>query len=336
MYSRRARPTLRVIREDLASDWGSPYFRRALEESRVEALSPLSELPHPIIRKAADSFPDDPKSYNFVQPIVSSTQIRLLEIKNSQWRGEVWEDPETGVCWLLVAGLAKGEHQDSDDFYVQIKNQDKYGNPEHWLPTPEDLQILKRETAARLRTEWELGIQRQVLEGLRAVHLGGSYVFDVDHVLPEKGRIASVEVSVTQERLHNSGVDTDDISVDFVARSQYEGSNLLWALIQRVLISIEPPHQGWDRFANSFSNMGAPGAWTDSITDLAAAVEADELVPIELGKASHYAHTKHLAGNTIQGRGVRAMCGVYFVPAQDHQALPKCPTCSELYLSLPK
>jgi hypothetical protein len=131
MHSRRARPTLRVLKEDLTSDWASPHPQRHLARGwkSYKDLHPLSELPHPIVTKAAESFGADPADDNYVGPISSSTHIRLLEIKNSQWRGGVWEDTTSGVCWLLVAGLAKGGHEDRDDFYQRIKRGNDVGNP---------------------------------------------------------------------------------------------------------------------------------------------------------------------------------------------------------------
>lgn len=76
-----------------------------------------------------------------------------------------------------------------------------------------------------MRTEWELGIQFELLNGLRAIHDGGTYLFDVDHILPGKGRIASVEISIVQERPVSGNADgehfvpTDDIVVEFMPRS---------------------------------------------------------------------------------------------------------------------
>lgn len=108
MHSRRARPTLRVLREDLNADWESPRPRRVLAEGTLDQLHPLSELPHPIIIKAAESFGHNAAADNYVDSITSSTRIPLMEIKSGQWRGGVWRDKETGVHWLVVAGLAKG------------------------------------------------------------------------------------------------------------------------------------------------------------------------------------------------------------------------------------
>jgi len=133
MHSRRARPTLRLIEEDLAVGWESARPLRLLADGDPEALHPLSELPHPIISKATESFGPDAVSDNYVGPITASTRLRLMEVKVGQWRGGVWEDPGTGVHWLLVAGLAKGGHRDHDDFYEQVKRENNGGDPRRWL-----------------------------------------------------------------------------------------------------------------------------------------------------------------------------------------------------------
>ena len=344
MYSRRARPTLRLLREDLTSGWESPYPQRALEEGRLDDLPPMSEQPHPIVQKAMDSFGEDPSKDNFVRPIASSTRLRILEIKQSQWRGGVWQDPETDICWLVVAGLAKGNHRDADDFYERVRRENEFGDPSQWLPDSEDKRLLKRETAARLRTEWELNIQRDVLNALKIVHTGGAHRLNIDHPIPGKGPFSSIEISVDPERGDETNddssgshvLDTDDIIVEFTPEKQYASTELFWSLITRVLISIEPPHQNWDRFGNTFSNMGEPGAWTQRIEDLSELVDANLLALSESGIHSHYAHRKHLAGKTIAGEAVRSLCGTYFVPTQDHEALPKCPICQERFSLLPE
>lgn len=39
--SRRARPTLRVLRAELTSDWESSFVRRAIEREDIETILPL-------------------------------------------------------------------------------------------------------------------------------------------------------------------------------------------------------------------------------------------------------------------------------------------------------
>lgn len=115
MLSRRARPTLRLLREDLGSGWNDPQPLRCLENGDLSSLHPLARLPHPIIAKAAESFGNNPEDDNFVGLILCVHSIELKEIRAEQWRGGVWMDDQE-VCWLITAGLAKGGHKDRDDF----------------------------------------------------------------------------------------------------------------------------------------------------------------------------------------------------------------------------
>lgn len=333
MHNPRARPTLRVLQEDLSSDWESAHPQRALANGRISDLHPLSELPHPIVAKAVDSFGPIPAQDNYVGPIASVTRLRLLEIRNSQWRGGVWEDPESGVRWLVVAGLAKGGHQDRDDFYKRIERENLSGDPALWLPTSRDDRLLKQETAARIRTEWELDVQRAVLEALRVVHAGGTHRIEVGHPVPGKSHFASIDLTVAAVR--EDGYEADEIELEVIPERRYAGSALLWQLSVRALIAVSPPEQGWDRFGNTYSNIGEPGAWTKRVDDLNALVVAHTLAVSEPGSTSHYTHRQHLAGRTIDGDAVRALCGAYFVPTQDHDSLPECPTCSDRLAELP-
>lgn len=305
MHNRRARPTLRVLQEDLTSGWDSPLPLRLLADGDLAGLHPLSELPHPIIAKAVESFGAEPANDNFVGPIATSTRLRLLEIKNSQWRGGVWEDPDTGVRWLLVAGLAKGGHEDRDDFYKRVGRENETGDPSGWLPADDDVRLLKQETAARLRTEWELTVQRSVLDALRKVANGGRSRFHVAHPVPGKDELAQVDVSVEQVR--EDSYEADEVFVEIHPASRYAGSALLWQLTVRVLISLNPPEQGWDRFGDTFSNIAEPGAWPRRIVELTALVDAGDLAVSQPGSATHYTHREHLAGRTIDGEAVRAL-----------------------------
>lgn len=333
MHHRRGRPTLRVLQTDLTSDWESPQPRRALDEGRFADLHPLSELRHPLIAKVADSFGAGVADDNVVEWIASSTLLPLRKIRASQWRGGVWEDPETRVCWLLVAGLAKGGHQDRDDFYEQVRRETQSGDPTQWLPTEDDIRLLKQETAARLRTVWELRTQADVLDALRVIHAGGSRRIAVNHPVPGRGSLARIDLTV--DLVRDKGYEADEVMVEVVPEKQYAGSELLWQLTVRVLISIEPPEQQWERFGDTYSNIGEPGAWSQRIEALGALVEANELALSKPGSTSHYTHRQHLAGKTIEGEAVRAICGVYFVPMQDHDALPTCTTCQERLGELP-
>lgn len=236
MHNRRARPTLRVLKEDLTSGWGNPFPRRALEHDNLEGLHPLSDLPHPIISKAKAVFGENPAEDESQQEIASATKLRLWEVKNSQWRGGVWQDKE-GVRWLVVAGLAKGGHEDHDDFYKKIQRTNNSTDLERWKPTQLDTQLLKQETVTRLRTEWELHIQQLALEALEKVNAGGTHQFTVHSFYPEAKKMATVEIEVVVER---GGIESDDIFLEITPENEFAGTNLLWVLTLRLLTSIYP------------------------------------------------------------------------------------------------
>ncbi|MBK8463298.1 MAG: DUF3039 domain-containing protein [Nigerium sp.] len=327
MHSRRARPTLRLLTEDLVDGWASPHPRRLLNDRRLIELHPLSELPHPIISKAAEAFGHDQATDNHAGPISSSARLPLLEIKSGQWRGGVWLDVETGVHWLVTAGLAKGNHLDRDDFYQCVKRADKRRETHRWLPTDEDRRLLKQETAARLLTEWELTVQRQVLQGLREIHAGGTIRLDVHHPVSANRHLATVDLAITEVR--ESGYQADEVELTVTSDCGYAGSNLIWQLTTRALITVSPPEQGWDRYRDSYSTIADPGYFSARVQELDLLDTHNQLTESEPGQHAHYAHRQHLAGSTINGHAVRALCGSYSVPTQDHASLPECPICRE-------
>lgn len=332
--SRRARPTLRVLREDLADGWKSPRVQLAAGVGGIDALSPLSELPHPIIQKARDSFGDDPQHDNYVGPIKSCTHFTLFEIKSGQWRGGVWIDPGAGTCWLIAAGLAKGGHQDHDDFYERVARVDRSGEIVKWLPADDDRRQLKRETAARLLTAWELRIQHLVLEALSTVTDGGTADFTLPHPTDPQARFG--KCSVTMEQIREPGFDREETVVEIDLEKEFLTSELGWRARMHVLISISPPETGWDRFRDTHSTINEIGSHALRVGQLQKMTDDGEVAQSIPNDKSHYAHRRNIALSSIVGRGVRSMCGVYFVPTQDHDSLPQCPVCEQRYHSLPE
>lgn len=332
MNLRRARPTIRLLREDLASDWASPQPKRDVQSGDLSELHPLSALPHPIIAKAVASFSDEPDDDNFVGPITSSTKLSLLEIKSGQWRGGVWRDSELDVCWVVVAGLAKGNHEDYDDFYSRVARENADGDPSKWLPTAEDIRLLKRERAAQLMSAWELATQELVLNALQQIHTGGTERFELPHPIPGTGRMATVTIVVSEVR--EDAYAADEIVADIEPDRRYASSNLFWQATTRVLTTLYPPQQGWDRFKDTYSNIAAPGHWSDRVAELEKLSERKELAESVPGQTAHYAHKDHIAGSVVQGTAMRALCGVYFVTTQLPDELPPCPECTDRWSQL--
>jgi hypothetical protein len=116
---RRARPTLRCLREDLA-----------LPLPRVR--TPLDEIAHPLLAKAAERFADEQAPQERIAAI--DDQV-LFKVKVQRRRGAVWlDDGET--AWLVAAG--QREEGSPDDFYASLAARGKAAraryNCEHAQP----------------------------------------------------------------------------------------------------------------------------------------------------------------------------------------------------------
>lgn len=174
----------------------------------------------------------------------------------------------------------------------------------------------KQETAARLLTLWELSIQEQLLEALRAIHAGGTHQVEITHPIT-RDAVATLTMTVTLVR--EPDYAADEVDLELTPTRAHAGSNLLWQLTLRALITLSPPEQGWDRYKDTFSTITEPGYFTARVTALETLTADHELGESEPGHSSHYTHRQHLAGCTINGKAVRALCGAYFVPTQDHE-----------------
>lgn len=151
-HDRTTRPTVRLLHE-LNDGWSNSFQPRAISDERWEDIQPLSHLDHPILAKCRTALGENAVP---TRTISCSQDLHLIEIHSSQWRAGVWT-ADDGTYWTLAAGLAKGGHEDRDDFYETLKRQ--CSTPEGrqaLLPTELDWNLLKRETAARLLSEWEL------------------------------------------------------------------------------------------------------------------------------------------------------------------------------------
>lgn len=328
-HNRRARPTLRLLREDLSDGWDQgSHALRAISECRWEHLQPLAELPHLILRKAVDSFGSSPEKDLQARTIACSRDLRLLELRVSQWRAGIWTDPNDGVRWVCAAGLAKGGHDDADDFYVQLKSILDGGNGQRLLPTDQDRRLLERETMAQLLTEWELSIQTKTLAAL--TDTSGSSTFEVAHP------IRSTSMATVTITFDATDPDLEEFVVEMEMSGADQASQVAWTLIRRTLTSVSQPSQEWDRYGLTFSQMTPLGHRRRQAERLREANAVRELLAQEPGTVSHYGHRPHIAESAVDGTAIRALCGIYFVAVQDHEAKPVCPDCASKYEQLPQ
>ncbi len=89
--------------------------------------------------------------------------------------------------------------------------------------------------------------------------------------------------------------------------------------------------------------MSAPGVQDPGLpvpggTLLEMPVEEDTRVALEEGdheRFSHFVAKEKLVEAMVNGTPVVALCGKVWVPSRDPQRFPVCPTCKEIWDSLP-
>lgn len=335
MTRRTARPTLRVVREDLDDDheWGNLYPKRAVESDDPQRALPLTELDHPILLKAADCFGEDPLRDNPVGTIAAARSERLYEIKVNQWRAGVWIDGR-GVCWVVAAGLAKGNHKDRDDFYQAIERRESRADLAALLPTDADVELWKLESAHALLDRWHLENQKVVTDVIASVARGGSHRFAI--AAPERaienGRGAILaEIDIVVARFDEPGYRADEIVVTIHEQTDWKGSRFAATFALSLLATLNPPETDWDVAGGSYSNILEIGTLERRVTRLREMNDSGERAVPEMVSQSHYVHRRDLTSRMVEARAARALCGIYFVPRQDHEHLPECPECSAAF-----
>ncbi len=311
-----ARPTLRLLAE-LLEGWADPHEKRAIAECRWDDVQPLTRLSHPILVKSRSLLDAEPVADRI---IACSRDLRLVEVRTSQWRAGVWLDSE-GVQWVVAAGLAKGGHRDHEDFYQRLERQcETERGRRALLPTDEDARLLKRETAARTFTDWELAVQTLAIDLLvGALHRGRHRA-----MVPHPTRTSSL-TEVELEFVTGDGVE--EFVLSFIGNTR-QGTHLAYVLERRLLISIAPPEQEWDLAGGIYSAMEEPGHCARQIERLRDASRERRLLNSIRGHVAHRVHRRHIGDSSVDGRAVRSLCGVYFVPLTDPDALPECEECA--------
>lgn len=331
--SRRARPTLRVLREDLGAGWATPFTLRALGAGDIASVQPLHDLDHPVLQKASSSFSENPANDSFVGPIASMTSVELLEIKSGQWRAGVWIDDD--ACWVVAVGLAKGGHEDRDDFYQALERREDAGAISSLLPVTEDRDLLKKERADAIVSAWQLETQRRLLDALRDLAPGG--VAEVMVPSPAPGAAdGEVFAHLALEAVSpEDDYPYDDVTVEIEIDDRWKNTQLSWHLTVQVLATISPPVEDWDWAGGIFSALLEPGGLAVRAREVDELQSRGEIAQTAVGSRSHYTHRRNLAQRSVDGTAVRALCGAYFVPHRDPGSLAVCPVCQSLHSEIP-
>ncbi len=305
---------MRVLREDLRSDWSNVEQKRAVENGLVDKLPSLSDIGHPLVSHLraicrADSLTMD--------PILGLSNPQWWKVKTTRWRGAAWIDDAEGEVWLCAGGIRRDG--DNDDFYVQFTAR-AADNPDQFLPSEEDRKHLRRERLHSQLYQWKRDVSSIAVQAFAAATSGTGN--PSRYVIPALGASSLLEIVVTV--VPEDGSYWIEVEFPRIDRSKQP----LAATAEReAQLAICPYEDRW--------NAGSDAAYwilASSETDLQQLLaEAQDfagtpraVIPVS---ESHYTTKNGLTESTINGSAVMSLCGLWFVPRQDHALLPICDVC---------
>lgn len=329
-----ARPTLNVLRSLIAREtgWGRERHREFLRETEHLAWPSLHSLDHVIIRAAASTFPHG-RATN-AKPHQSSTksaQRRVWEVIDGSlgWRGAVILD-DHGDPWLV--------HVDSHEaFHNHAATHLTAANAPRYMPTEADYHQRDLERGKVLVSQWRDNFIRAALDGLhRAVEIAGPTRL-VMPPPPDGSRVGELTIEVSgdldgieQVTVGNAHDSLADITltvrirpVDWNATSQVIG--YLVPIFGSNLTKIDPVYAPDGDLVITFMTTHADLAKLLAVADVGP-VDTELYESIEITH-SHYVDRIASTAAYVDGRVLRAICGLYFTPSQNPEHLPICAEC---------
>lgn len=64
--------------------------------------------------------------------------------------------------------------------------------------------------------------------------------------------------------------------------------------------------------------------------------QIQNLEPGDHERYAHYVKKERIVESAVLGNAVTALCGKVWVPSRDPQKFPVCPTCKDIYESMPE
>lgn len=323
------RPTQRCLKDDLTDDWDDVSDRRLVLAGRAGIDKAVHLLGHKLIRKAVGDFPSEGDSVVERESISGLANPPFWKVKTERWRGAVYVDEASGQSWLVAAGLRYGG--EGKDFYSRFMADVRTRGSEFFLPGDGDLQLLKDELAQFRVEERERHTQDFILQLLSGALASedGTASGELYASAPGNRPIARVDI-LMYEPSQDDPAEPRSVLIE-VQQLDWAFSKLLAWDEQVMLATLCPAEDRWGTTEGSTRLHSIDVASSEELSMMASGELASE-VPgfMSAGTSSHTVHRERLTQCTVEGQPVKAVCGRWFVPRQDHEGIPSCPTCDTI------
>lgn len=333
-----ARVTLRCVHADLTADWGSEEHRRHALVGQSPADLRWHDLDHSAIKNAVAVYNGDASADTQRESISGLTDPPWWKVKSSRWRGAVWIDPETNQPWLCAAGIRIDGS--GDDFYASFMADVGGKGAAYFLPTEEDRSLLRTETAALKESEWATSISRSVLDAVAEAATNGTATRDLPGLVSSAPAASiTIEVETTRDQWDPEGASEEPAGVAIQLQIRDYSQPAVHRRIQVLACwTISPVEHDWDAAPDAVGIRLLATISEARLRQLsvASSIPDGESSDLQRGEMqpttkAHYAPQRILAEAIVERLSVRALCGIWFVPRQDHTGLPICEGCEDRY-----
>jgi len=281
-----------------------------------------------MIRKVVDDFPIGSDVDKKRESISGLSDPFFWKVKTERWRGAVYVDANS-QAWLVAAGL-RYEREPSKDFYQRFMTSAR-ADVKAFLPSADDRALLLREVNENRILARESAIEEWALSRVREARDAANGLSDGELTFADRdGRVRTLA------------------KVTFLLAPPEVPGEPYELLIELEIVDWE--HQRiweWDEQVILAAISSCEGSWGTTVRatrmhsiDIVSEEELDALCHgdrsatrqgrMSPGAVTHTVHRKRLTESVIEGQAVKAVCGKWFVPRQDHTNLPMCQTCVTL------
>lgn len=355
--SYRRRVTLRCLCEDLTSGWADHAHLRgyeairdaiALGASDGELAERLSGLPttalvaHPLISSFYAAFEvDDPAIKR--ESISGLANPHWWKQKASRWRGAATDASAVGSdeVWLCAGGIrADG---DGRDFYASFMRVVQSQGPSSRLPAEEDRRLQVVEEKAARYESWLQQVRLSTLICLNeCATSSGPRLLHVPHPAPKQPADPLAHMTFQLERVDESDGALIELMLTFEIADR-SAPNLAAAALSAARAVVEPVADAWRPLPGPADTEIWSALVASETLEVAAEATASGVLRVEqqqstlrLGVQAHYTAKDHIVGATVAGDAVRGLCGIWFVPTADPEAVPMCPACKIAHDGMPE
>lgn len=337
------------------SGWGNVGQQRAFSTLRsivnsggldsdiaraLDSLPTTARADHPLVASFFSSFESDDAGIRR-ESISGLSDPHWWKQKVARWRGAATDAAIVGdgQVWLCAGGLrAAGE---SRDFYASFMESIHVHGSTQFLPQGEDRRLQAvEEKVARLEA-WHDQLRLGVLVCVAECDVTGERrSFHVP--APAPAGVQAPLVHLVLELVRVGDEDDELVELLMTVRDQdHLRPHLVTDAIETARGLLEPVSDAWQ----VLPGIGTDQIWSVLVSretlESARSAASDGEVPerlrqsnLTLGVQAHYIPKEKIVSASVEGDAVRGLCGRWFVPTSNPDALPVCPACEVMHQKL--